>query len=378
MHLDLSYHLFKKILSSSGLMLTSEVEVFNALEDWVSRDEERRKEFAVELVRKVRLHLLSKAILDSLLAGKSCLLKNTECRDYIENVRSNKVKGLKFKNAGASFQNRYCAQENFNVFVSGYTQKNQNIYKFKRLNLTEAPKLIEIKRDFYGSKTVSVNEKIYFLGHSSMYYYSILTKQWSEIINFPRQRRHYCACNFMNKIYFLGGEILLHNMAFDTATEKWEKLPEMEQNIRMAAGCAVFGSSIFVTGGKGLYKRLKSVERYDGHSWSGEIPDMLMRRCRHSCVVTNGKMYVVGGQTSSCEVYDGFSFAHVTGNSPHCKSPVMIGMSCVAVGGKIVAYSGMLHRFVVYDCDKEKWSDLKFFQFSKFVDVYEIFKMPML
>ena len=58
----LSFFNVLKIIASSNLNIFSELEVFYAANNWVSHDLEKRSEFAKELLLKIRLTLLSRAL----------------------------------------------------------------------------------------------------------------------------------------------------------------------------------------------------------------------------------------------------------------------------------------------------------------------------
>ena len=56
--LELDFALVKKILQSSKLHITSELEVFNAANDWISYKSEERIKHAKDIILTVRLPLL--------------------------------------------------------------------------------------------------------------------------------------------------------------------------------------------------------------------------------------------------------------------------------------------------------------------------------
>ena len=68
----------KKILFSSEIYITSELEVFTAANDWISFKLNKRKKFAKSLLMKMRFPLLSDPSLKHLLGYSIC--KNDECR----------------------------------------------------------------------------------------------------------------------------------------------------------------------------------------------------------------------------------------------------------------------------------------------------------
>lgn len=74
----------KRILRSSELHLTSEVQVFNAVNEWISCDIEERSKFAISLLSEVRLSLLSKHSLKSLLRESYIIWSVEKCREIVE------------------------------------------------------------------------------------------------------------------------------------------------------------------------------------------------------------------------------------------------------------------------------------------------------
>ena len=57
--LELEFSLVIKILSSSELLITSEIEVFKYADRWLNHNIEERSKYAKDLLLKVRFHLLS-------------------------------------------------------------------------------------------------------------------------------------------------------------------------------------------------------------------------------------------------------------------------------------------------------------------------------
>ena len=57
--LELDFYHLLKIISNSGLYLTSELEVFNAVDKWLNYNVKERTKFAEQLLPKVRFYLLS-------------------------------------------------------------------------------------------------------------------------------------------------------------------------------------------------------------------------------------------------------------------------------------------------------------------------------
>ena len=110
----------------------------------------------------------------------------------------------------------------------------------------------------------------------------------------------------MKKLYIFGGFCPLTStscIVYDIKTNKWEERAKILENRKLSA-CAVFEGKIVVSGG--FYKQeSKSVEVYDhcANSWT-KMSDMLERRHKHSSVSINNKLYMIGGGSEFCEVFD--------------------------------------------------------------------------
>ena len=57
--LDLEHKFISKILASSNLLITSEIEVLKVANSWLNHNSKERSQYAEDLLLKVRLYLLS-------------------------------------------------------------------------------------------------------------------------------------------------------------------------------------------------------------------------------------------------------------------------------------------------------------------------------
>ena len=176
----------------------------------------------------------------------------------------------------------------------------------------------------------------------------------------------------MGKIYILGG-LLRTCIVFDPMTSSFEEI-EMMMEVRDDAACAVFGGRIFISGGVKYNKQrvlynpqsLKTVEAYDHclNKWS-QIPDMIQGRHNHSLISIENRLYVVGGSSNQCEVFNGFSQTFTSIKSTSSIYNMYYFSSnyryiYAATGDKIEHYRGSLLTAAVYDAEKEKWSEINY------------------
>ena len=245
-HLDLMFEQFEKVLYSSNLNISSEVEIFNAADGWINHDADQRCKFAKELIKKVRLHLLSSAALNNLLSNENWFSKSSHSKIYIENVMNRKT-GFDYERI--DHQNRYCGHSQFDMLISHDANKFHDIYKFEQNKLNRTVKVACRNKCFNVCSVVSINENIYFLGKSSFYSYSLIKKQWTDEMHFPENHILYCACSLMDTIYFLGGHSqfqtraikqVIYCTAFNTKLGNWKRITGMTGE-RNSATCVVYG-----------------------------------------------------------------------------------------------------------------------------------------
>ena len=112
--LECNVVLVKRILYSSNLHITSELEVYDAVNNWISHNTAERNKFAKDLLLSVRLPLLSDHALNHLLCSKtSSICKVDECKSIIQSVLLKNEKVF-IKESSDSFTSRYCDQSLFN------------------------------------------------------------------------------------------------------------------------------------------------------------------------------------------------------------------------------------------------------------------------
>ena len=85
---ELSFAILARILKSSQLRVTSELEVFDAVDFWVGCESRERLKFAKSLLLKVRLPLLSRHALKSVLKRTA----HVDCAGAINDVLNETIK----------------------------------------------------------------------------------------------------------------------------------------------------------------------------------------------------------------------------------------------------------------------------------------------
>ena len=376
---NLSLALFAKIISSSELNIDSEVEVINAVNNWISYDFEERSKFANRLLSKVRLNLLSIVALNSILESELSISKIDDCVSIL-------TKG--FKNNESCFKNkrsRYCTQDMYNLILSGGNIKNKvsdvtNQFNVKNFNNVKQIDPLRIKRAIH--RSVYCRGEVYVFGGfneshhvvKSVEKYSLATNRWEIIAEMFDDRKGFEVCRFNNKLYVFGGcdkemNQFLSCKMFNTNNNIWYGIKRMNK-ARISVASTIYEERIVVSGGMindGMINIVKTVDAYDpfANSWSS-MPNMIKARCNHSSVAVRNKLFVIGSDdwngSKSCEVFDSSYKKFVM--LKKLPSAFTFNLRFVAntfsIGNKLITIGYKSSTALYYDVEKDEWSEETF------------------
>ena len=396
--LELDYTVLAKVLSRSELHITSELEVFNAVNAWLKYNIEERKEFAKQLLLRIRLPLLSDAALRDILNKASPFTAIDECVFIIKQVLERKESVVQTK-PDVFCTNRYCNQKMFNMIVfGGYAYRVnvtlKTVFQVDGSNLSSVKRLPSMLQRRRLAKAVCVKGEVFVFGGRDGYLssynysnnpvmavekYSPATEAWNQVTELPDGRDKFCICAFMDKIFVIGGfkydeedfddnddadigTITNSCSMYDTKNNSWKEVAGMNF-ARKDAACEVFKGRILVSGGKGIgNNKMKSVESFDviADEWS-LMPDMINVKSGHSLVAVKSKLFVIGFDTDTSEVFDSICKKFTT-----FKTPLnFVSGKAVPIGNKILIIQWETQEeeiqdntrlIVCYDVDKNEWS----------------------
>ena len=379
--MNLNFAQIAKIISSSELNIDSEMEVINAIDNWISYDFEKRSKFSSRLLSKVHLNLLSAKALNSILDSELSVSKIDDCvailtKDFTKNKSS-------FKNK----LSRYCSQNMYNIILSGGFIKKVNVFKvsdvtnkidIKNFNNVKYMNPIRIKRRNH--KSVYCNGEVYVFGGfdvnkqfiKTVDKYSLATNNWEIVGEMFDYRKGFNVCRFIDKVYIFGGcgkswNPLYSCDIFDTNNNKWYEVAKTNE-ARINAASTVYEEKIIVSGGwnNNIDLNLKTVVAYDplSNTWSS-MRNMIKDRCGHSSIAVKNKLFVLGSYdgkgSESCEVFDS-----------NCKNFVMIKRfpstltfdlgfaKTFAIGNKLITLGNISSTALYYEVEKGKWSEETF------------------
>ena len=378
--LELDYLAVSKILGSSELHITSELEVFNAANEWLGYNIEERRELAKQLLQIVRLPFLSDHALQYLLKQTSFFTANYECVAIIKETLDKKAISIN-KKASVILTNRFCNQTNFNILVCGgclrnYNQELKNVCQIDGNNLETVNNFQPMIKERQLAEAVCLKGDVYVFGGldhrfrpiMSVEKYSYSTNTWNIVAGMFDERKRFCACAFMKKIFIIGGCYLedgTHNVTnsclqFNTKHNTWKEVSGMNE-VRSTAACAVFEGNVIVAGGWNYYVNImSSVESYDviADKWSA-MPNMIKYRNGHSLVVVKNKLFVIGSIEDGCELFDSTCKKFVDLKLPLIDSFFLTYTDfseVIAIGSKIIVFGSNKNSVLCYDVEKDEWS----------------------
>ena len=369
--LELDYDSISRIFASNGILITSELEVYEAGDTWLSYNKEERNKFAKDLLQKVRLPLLSDAALKYLLNKSSSFTNNDASIAYLERILNKETDFIPRKSSKL-YTVRYCNQIFFNIIsCGGYDRAlNKPISTVCQIdgntleNVKNLPPMTE-ERTRLGA--VCLKGEIYVFGgldnkgKSIMYVekYSSSTNSWNRVADVYDDRGYFCACAFMDKIFVISGykcrTRINSCLQFDTKLNTWKEVNGMN-GVRSSAACAVFEGNVTVAGGcDNDNNKLRSVESYDvvADEWS-PMPNMINGKYCHSLVAVKNRLFVIGIRINNCEVFDNICNKFVAIKSPQVGYHLN---KAISIGNKIVAIERDGSSTVCYDVDNDEWSE---------------------
>ena len=368
--LELDFFRVLEILSSSQLLITSELEVYNSVNAWLSHNLQERSKFGKDLLLTVRFPLLSDVTIKTLIGKPSSFSGINVCYNILQEISESKEKF--FQNKSIIYHTiRYCSQQMFDILVCGGrdTRSRKAVEKVSQIdasNLKSIKVVASMTEKRQLSKAASVKGEVYVFGGvdsdwecvDSVEKYSPTTNTWEKVADMYDDRKYNCACAFMNKVLVFGGNknwtAMDSCLQFDTKDYSWKEVARMNE-ARYNAACAVFQGTIVVSGGNVNNRDvLKTVESFDvvADTWI-PMPSMTQKRNNHNLVAVNNKLFVTGvGELLKCQVYDRVSDKFVD-----LKCPYTLDFNkALSIENRILIFEDNQPFMVIYDADNEEWS----------------------
>ena len=371
--LELDFKSVAKVLSSSELSIHSELEVYNAADEWLRYKLTERSNYAKNILLRIRLSLLSVPVLNQISNKNSCFNTNDECASIIKEVLENKKDFCLSKRRTTS---RYCNYNNFNIIICGgkYVCTNDLLNDVRSIEATNINNVKELPKIIKGRnypEIVCVKGNLYLLSGDDSDYkcvmpieqYSPTTKTWEIIADMYEDRTRFCACSFIDNIYVIGGHVGESTnscIKFNTNNHKWEQVARLKE-ARQDSACVVFEGNVVASGGNNDDGFLNTVEAYDhiADSWAN-MPNMIYRRSEHKLVAIKNKLFVIGDGPIflyTCEVFDLYCniFVLLKTPPPFPHKYLQCPVAAISIKTKIAIFNASEKDILYYDTENNKW-----------------------
>ena len=366
------------MLSSPKLSIHSELEIFHAAARWLDSDESIKSKFAKNLFLTIRFPLLSNSVTESLLVEKSSAFhKDKECFELIIEVLQNKDKFYRSRSR-KYYTNRYCTSNVFGTFFLSNSRRKDgeveiNVYQSEADSFNNLQTFLKKSRRKTICNATCLNGELYYFYYGALGFKKRFFEKFSPTFNsVQRLKGHYhydifefCLCSFVDSIFFIGGfnrSLVSSRFCFEYSVinKRWRAVAKMKL-ARENAACAVYEGKVVVSGGiNNQTDRFgtNAVEAFDhvANEWT-LMPGMIEGRSQHDLIAVSNKLFAVGGNRNTCEVYDSFCEKFVFLKQIPSKFNVGLNISCkaVAIGRNLMIFKGCSSRVIVYNLDKDEW-----------------------
>ena len=340
-----------------------------------------RNKYAKYLLLIVRFPLLSDHALDYVLRKTSSFHSVEKCLAVIDEILKQKEKYFHYS-PNSFFTSRYCSQNNFDILFGGdFFSSNDSsgsintsfVDKIDGGNLISSRKVPSLtnNRRFTGdgSSIIYLKGHIYFFNClytedsniKKVEKYSIATDSLEVVAEIFNDRSCFCACGFIDKVYFVGGYKFCNTTAtctqFDANDYTWKDVASMNET-RVNAACTVFEGRIVVAGGLNGTS-LRTVEAYDhlANEWS-YMPNMIERGSDHDLVAIKNKLFAMGGWKNLVEVFDSTCKKFVAIKpTVQTDNEFMCTTQAISMENKVVIFFLESSTVLCYNVDQDVWTE---------------------
>ncbi|CAD6189694.1 unnamed protein product [Caenorhabditis auriculariae] len=317
----LSFKDIESILKRSELHVQSEEQVFETLLDWVEYDCDTRKQYLPELLKTVRLALVSMRFLCDVMNEHPFVKESRECRDVV--LQALFAILTPFRASTGSLASAL-SDSGTGQYAAGAEFSSISMYKAlmacpdyvssSDLVSTTFPAIQRIPRK-------SVAGVVFCAGgrgtagdpFMTVEAYDWRKNTWFYIPDMTTKRRHVGLVSALGRLYAIGGHSGVTHLdsaeVYVQESSKWEAIASM-QHPRRGIAVAPLETAIYAVGGLDDNSCFKTVERYDIelNTWS-KVADMNLQRGGVGVAALGKYLYAVGGNDGtssldSCERFD--------------------------------------------------------------------------
>ncbi|KAI8482251.1 PREDICTED: kelch-like protein 29 isoform X1 [Branchiostoma belcheri] len=319
--LSLSKEEIVNYLSHDNLEAQHEEAVFEAATRWLRHDFKSRKAFSAEVLSAVRFPFLRPTYLLSAVEGDSIIQNDKNCRALVEEAKRFHL--LQMEGRGLESPRtkpRSCVGSEV-IFIVGSSDKVVSNLDDVRCYHPESKEwyiLPNLPSKYVMRSVVALNDDVYVSGGmlnglstDEVWKYSSRTGIWNKDSPMRQARDAHGSAVVEGSIYVVGGEasgaILNSVERFDPLTNRWEDVPPL---VKAVFGCSVAAhrGKLYVIGGvanNGSNMQSHLIQCYSPETriWTS-IESPLVDNKAAPTAVLNDSIYIIGGFSSSCTVYE--------------------------------------------------------------------------
>ncbi|XP_054072275.1 kelch repeat and BTB domain-containing protein 12 isoform X2 [Rissa tridactyla] len=301
--LEIEFQQLLTLIKSDDLNISREESILDLVIRWVKHSRKSRAEHLIELLKQVRLVLVSPSFLVEARKRNTMILCNAECNDMFEEalktikLSSHPSLSLRYRQRGNQFWHSLCSTQLRELYALGTLQNDLFVIGGQ----------MKVKNQYLVTNCV---EK-----------YSMEQGTWRSTAPLPVPLACHAVVTVKNKLYVLGGwtpqmdlpddepdRLSNRTFRYDPGQDKWTEGAPMKYS-KYRFSTAVVNSEIYVLGGIGCLGRdrgqtrkcLDAVEIYnpDGDFWRDgppmPSPLLSLRTNSTSAGSVEGKLYLCGG-----------------------------------------------------------------------------------
>lgn len=316
----LSHSHLISILQSDDINVDREEQVYSAAMNWVHHDLENRKVHLPNILKSIRLLLLSKYFIIDVLEQDETLISDSKCSQLVSDFKSILTLPDR-KHIFGSYQKLRVPRLSYDlceiVIACSGNQEHMSSNEvlcyvpFKDFWYPLAP----LSKSRYQSASVVLNNELYCIGGKfeglsamrSIERYSFSTDRWIESAPFPQAAYGHVCCVFNGEIYVIGGSADDKSsnavMKYSTERSVWQEVKHLLVPRKLAS--VAVHNQLYVIGGYGPQgEALASVERYDPYQneWAKTFP-MNSPRANASACCIGDNIFVFGGEYAMWSYY---------------------------------------------------------------------------
>ncbi|KAH3769879.1 kelch-like protein 13 isoform X2 [Dreissena polymorpha] len=302
-YMKLNHNQLSQLLEDNSLRISSEYQLFELVLCWMQGKKER-EQYVSELMRNVRLPLLSGeelvekvSIVPLMRDNKECHELLTEAKDY--HIVVSKQPLLQSKRTQVRASEKYlvmCHRENLEYY--NLENMHHGFLRDATIQLHH-PAVVVVDNFMYacgGKYDFNENNEI---ATARCFRYDPRFDSWYELTSMNEARKDFVLLATEGKLYAIAGQdenlVMCTTEMFDIATNEWEVKASMNHSLYGHAG-SVYDGKLYVSGGQKFDGCCNDLEMYDpvDDMWVKRSP-MMSARLNHNMITVKDRIYCLCG-----------------------------------------------------------------------------------